>query len=192
LATRGLDIPDDIAGAVIRFHPRCPWRSDDDSVIYVPAMICAMRSIAGRAEDAERRLSRIAPDEITAVHRTWLSPEALKIKRRMLGVTSGAAIKLDRDENVLGGLHVGEGVETCLAARQLGLRPTWALGSAGAIAAFPVLSGIESLSLLREHDKANREASVACGTRWHGAGREVFDVWPNCGKDVNDAIRMAR
>ncbi len=69
------------------------------------------------------------------------------------------------------------------------LRPTWALGSTGAIARLPVLSGIEALSILRERDEANRAAAEACGARWLAAGREVFDVWPNRGKDINDAIR---
>jgi hypothetical protein len=32
------------------------------------------------------------------------------------------------------GFHIGEGVETCLAALRLGLWPAWALGSAGAVA----------------------------------------------------------
>ena len=56
-----------------------------------------------------------------------------------MGPVGGAAIKLDADEDVLGGLHIGEGIETCMAARMLGLRPAWALGSAGEIAKFPVL-----------------------------------------------------
>ncbi|HXZ16295.1 MAG TPA: toprim domain-containing protein [Roseiarcus sp.] len=76
-----------------------------------------------------------------------------------------------------------------LAARALGLRPTWALGSAGAIAAFPVLNGVAALSLLREHDEANARAAEAVAARWQAAGREVFDVRPNKGKDINDAIR---
>src|SRR4051794_18444545 len=50
------------------------------------------------------------------------------------------------------GLTVGEGVETCLSARQLGLRPAWALGSVRAIRTFPVLSGIEALTILEETD----------------------------------------
>ena len=56
------------------------------------------------------------------------------------------AIKLDADENVEQGLHIGEGIETCLAGRQLDFKPCWALGSAGAIRGFPVLSGIEALT----------------------------------------------
>ena len=46
--------------------------------------------------------------------------EARKIERKFLGPVAGAAIKLDADEDVLGGLHIGEGIETCLAARMLG------------------------------------------------------------------------
>ena len=64
-------------------------------------------------------------------------PLGEKLDRRMLGVAAGAAIKLDADDAVTHGLAIGEGIETCLTARQLGLRPVWALGSAGAIAPSP-------------------------------------------------------
>jgi putative DNA primase/helicase len=78
-----------------------------------------------------------------------------------------------------------------MSARLLGLSPSWALGSAGAIAEFPVLNSIECLSLLREHDDANKRAADACGARWHAAGREVIDIEPLAGKDLNDSIRVA-
>lgn len=39
LRDRGLDLTDDIAGEVIRFHPTCPWKDEDGSLIRVPAMI---------------------------------------------------------------------------------------------------------------------------------------------------------
>ena len=45
----------------------------------------------------------------------------------MLGVVAGAAVKLDAAGEALA---IGEGVETAMAARQLGLRPVWAVGSA--------------------------------------------------------------
>ena len=100
----------------------------------------------------------------------------------------GTAVKLDADENVLSGLHVGAGVETCLAARQLGLRPVWALGSKYAIGSFAVLSGVEALTILAEPDAT---AEVACAKLWHAAGREVFINRAVGGKDLNDAIRRA-
>jgi hypothetical protein len=51
------------------------------------------------------------------------------------------------------------------------------------------LSGVESLMLLREHDEANRRASDACATSWAAAGREVINIKPIAGKDLNDSVR---
>jgi hypothetical protein len=77
-----------------------------------------------------------------------------------------------------------------MAARHFGLRPTWALGSAGAIASFPVLSGIECLTLLAEYDDASARAVEACAARWHSAGREVLINRPIGGKDLNDGAAL--
>ena len=165
LRSRRLELDSDVAGEVLRWHPR------------IRAMLALFRDIQ--------------TNEPQALSRTFLGHEARKIERRFLGPVGGAAIKLDADEDVLGGLHIGEGIETCMTARMFGLRPTWALGSAGAIAEFPVLSGIECLTLLREHDHANKQASDACATRWTAAGWEVFNIRPIAGKDINDAIKGA-
>ena len=165
LRSRRLELDSDVAGEVLRWHP------------HLRAMLALFRNIQ--------------TNEPQAISRTFLDHESRKIERRFMGPVGGAAIKLDADEDVLGGLHIGEGVETCLAARMLGLRPAWALGSAGAIAAFPVLSGIECLSLLREHDDANKRAADTCAAAWMTAGREVFNVLPRAGKDINDAIKGA-
>ena len=177
LASRGLYLPDDVAGHVVRFHPECPW-AEDDNLVAVPAMVAVMRNIKS--------------DAITGVHRTRLTADGSKVGRRMLGIASGSAIKLDADEAVTVGLTVGEGIETCLAARHLGFRPVWALGSVGAIAAFPVLAGIEGLTILAEKDDsgASQRAVQECGKRWHDAGREVVIVEPKAG-DINDALREA-
>jgi putative DNA primase/helicase len=101
-------------------------------LIRVPAMIALLRDIR--------------TDRPTGSHRTRLSPDGVKLDRRMLGQSAGSAVKLDCDEIVTNGLHVAEGLETGLAARAIGLRPVWSLGSAGSVAAFPVLSGINSLA----------------------------------------------
>jgi putative DNA primase/helicase len=165
LNSRKLRLDDDIAGSVLRWNPK------------IRAMVALFRNIE--------------TNKPQAITRTFLNQEGWKIERKFLGPVSGAAIKLDDDADVTTGLHIGEGIETCLAARQLGLKPAWALGSCLAIAAFPVLAGVQALSILREHDEANRSSADVCGTRWHAAGRQVFDVWPKVGKDVNDAIRGA-
>jgi hypothetical protein len=131
----------------------------------------------------------VCTDEPQAITRTFLDRDGRKIERKFLGLVGGAAVKLDPDEDVLGGLHICEGVETCVAARQLGLKPSWALGSKAAIAAFAVLDGIEALTILAEPD-AEREVE-ACAARWDDAGREVFINRAVGGKDLNDALRGA-
>ncbi len=131
----------------------------------------------------------IRTGEPQAVSRTFLDRDGRKRGRQFLGPVGGAAVMLDGFETVTSGLHIGEGVETCLAARQLGLRPAWALGSSGAIAAFPVLSGVECLTLLSEHDDASAKAVEACAARWHAAGRGVLINRPIGGKDLNDVVK---
>ncbi|MGC1108494.1 MAG: toprim domain-containing protein [Methylovirgula sp.] len=176
LNSRRLDLPDDIAGDVIRFHSACPWR-EGETTIRVLAMIAAMRSLH--------------TDELVGIHRTRLTADGRKVDRRMLGGAAGAAIKLDGDATVTSGLSIGEGIETCLSARQIGLRPIWALGSAGAIANFPVLAGVETLTLLAENDEASRRAIDLCKERWLAARREVIIATPLIGGDLNDALRGA-
>lgn len=180
LASRRLDLSDDVAGHVIRFHPACPWKDEETGRgITVPAMVAVMRDVI--------------TDEITAVHRTRLTQDGRKVGRRMLGRASGAAVKIDADEAVSMGLVVGEGIETCLAARQLGLRPVWALGSAGSIAKLPVLSGVDALTILAERqddgtpNRASDRAVSECGARWNAADREVVVIDPPAG-DVSSTL----
>jgi Toprim domain/CHC2 zinc finger len=163
LNSRALALDDDGAGDVIRWHPR------------IGALVALFRNVL--------------TGEPQAVCRTFLDAQARKIGRKFLGTVWGAVIMLNAFDEVLEGLQVGEGVETCMAARQLGLRPCWAVGSAGAVAASPVLAGIEALTLLQETDEPSERACEACAARWHTAGREVFINQPTAGKDLNGAIR---
>jgi hypothetical protein len=132
----------------------------------------------------------IHTDRITGIHRTALNSNGTKIGRKMLGIVAGAAIKLDPDDAVTDGLTIGEGIETTLSARQFGIKPAWALGSVGALASFPVLSGIEALTLLAEEDTsgASQKAIKECGHRWHQARREVITAASKVGGDLNDAL----
>lgn len=176
LVGRGLNLPD--GSDVLRYHPRCPWGDKVlDRTIFVPAMVAAMRQTDG--------------DAITGIHRTRLTPEGVKVDRKMLGQTSGSAIKIDPDDAVTMGLAIGEGIETVLAARTLGFQPAWAVASAGAIAGFQVLGGVECLTLLAENDPTNARAVDTCARRWHAAGREVIVIEPRIGSDMNDALRGA-
>ena len=172
LASRGLPLADDIAGEVIRFHSALKFEGAQ-----VDAMLALFRDIR--------------TNEPCGIHRTFLDGAGRKLDRKMLGRASDAAIKLDADESVTLGLHIGEGIETCLAGRLAGFLPVWALGSAGAIAALPVLAGIEAITVLGEvgDGGANHRAAQACAARWIEAGREAFMVAPQVGRDLNDVWR---
>lgn len=199
LAGRGLPIASDIAGQVLRFHPALPWRDDTITRGWVPvlAMLAAMRSVR--------------TDALVGIHVTALNADGRKLEptvladdgdgrkrssKRMRGQATGVAIKLDADEEVTQGLTIAEGIETALSARLLGFRPVWAVGSRSGIATFPVLAGIDGLTILRETDDGgvNINASVACAERWSDAGVEVLFATPKIVGDIDDvrsALRRA-
>jgi hypothetical protein len=134
-------------------------------------------------------------NEPCGIHRTFLHPDGRPVLnadgqkiRKMLGRAKGAAIKLHEHEEVGCGLHIGEGIETCLSARILGYRPTWALGSSGAIADFPVIAGIEAITVLAENDAASNRAAKACRATYEAAGCESWICRPPYG-DMNDLLR---
>jgi hypothetical protein len=173
LASRRLDLPSDLCGHVLRFHRACPWESHT-----APCLVAAFRSIAD--------------DSVRAIHRVRLDqPERWpKAERMMLGAIGGSAIKLDPAG---ASLAVGEGVETCLAARQLGLSPLWALGSSGAIKTFMPVAGVDELTIVGENDDtgSNRNAADECECLWRP--RTVLLVAPPQEfKDFNDLIMDRR
>jgi hypothetical protein len=96
----------------------------------------------------------------TGIHRTLLNADGTKRERKMLG-TQGV-IRLSRDGEVTRGLGIAEGVEDGLRILLSGWRPVWAATSAGGIERFPVLSGIECLTVFADDGKAGMEAAQAC------------------------------
>jgi putative DNA primase/helicase len=170
---RRLDLPDNLAGTVLRFHPCCRWHDETTGLtIRLPALVVPFRSIES--------------DKITGIHRIALKPDGSKIDRRMLGIVHGAAIKADPLST--GTLAIGEGLETVLAARQLGFRPAWALGSVGAISRFPLIKDVTELVILGEVGPASAQAIRFCGKRWRKAGCRVRIAMPTTGNDLNDAF----
>jgi putative DNA primase/helicase len=162
---RKLDLGVDLCGDVLRWHPG------------VGALLALFRNILS--------------GEPQAISRTFIDRDGRKIERKFLGPVKNAAVMLDPFEDVLEGLHVGAGVENCMTARQWGLKPAWALGSDNGVTEFPVLSGVECLTLLQENDAngASPRVCEACAARWHAAGREVIINTSNTGNDLNDALR---
>jgi hypothetical protein len=180
LINRGIDLdqlPNDM-GDVLRWHSACPWERGR-----APCMVALWTdAISGEAK---------------GIHRTAISPAGERIDRMSLGPTKGSVIRLWPDECVEQGLVLGEGVETVLAAatriERLGtlLRPAWAAGDTSHMRDFPVLAGIEALTLLVDHDanSAGQNAAAECARRWAAAGREVIRLTPRQSGDFNDIVR---
>ncbi|MCJ2020509.1 toprim domain-containing protein [Methylobacterium sp. E-065] len=172
LNRRRLTLPAEIAGAALFYHPDCPWEQDTAHAQVAP-------------------LTCIATGRVIGVHRTALTLDGTKLGRKMLGTAEGAAVMLDPMSAVTETLHVAEGIETALAAREhYGLAPIWALGTSGAIGRLPVLPNVQRLVVIGENDAgASRKAVEAVGARWSTTGRTVEIIWPPTGaKDLNDAV----
>jgi putative DNA primase/helicase len=112
----------------------------------------------------------------TGIHRTILKPDNSKLERRMLG--KAGVIRLSPDEDVTQGLGITEGIENGLAVLLSPWAPVWAAGSAWGVSGFPVLGGVESLTIFADEDETGLRAAQECAERWRGAGREVFISLP--------------
>jgi putative DNA primase/helicase len=173
LAGRGLKLPPD---APLRFHSSCPRGAER-----LPVMIALMTDPA--------------TGQPCGVHRTFLRPDgtgkALGQTKMMLG--SAGVVRLVPDAKVTAGLGIAEGIETSLGVMQRGWSPVWATGSAGGIARFPVLPGIETLTVFPDADDggASLTAAQQCAARWHAAGVAVRFGKPPAGTDFADLAGRA-
>lgn len=155
LAGRGLAMVPE--ASVLRFHPACPFAGDKVAAMVAPVV-------------------NIKTNAFQAIHRTRLNPK----KKMMFGPVGAGCLKLSPDEDVHEGLHICEGIETGLALLEAGFRPIWPCLFAGGIATFPVLSGIESLTIFADNDenRAGEKAAAECARRWQDAGRDVRIMAP--------------
>lgn len=128
-----------------------------------------------------------------SLHRTWIRADGRKADvepprlllaghRKQSGV-----IRLWPDEAVTYGLGIAEGIESALSLAWAH-EPTWSVIDAGNLKAFPVLPGIEVLTIAADNDIAGQNAADECGQRWADAGREAF-ITTQKQNDLNDAIR---
>ena len=135
----------------------------------------------------------IASNRFAGIHRTWIKPDGMgKIEgvtaRKMYGRAKGAAIKLTPDLEAEMGLCIGEGVETCLSLLQAGY-PIWAVGDAGGVESFPILHGVECLTIFADPDPRGMIAARVCAQRWADAGQEARVLAPSY--DWNDHARQS-
>jgi putative DNA primase/helicase len=129
-----------------------------------------------------------------AISRTYIDEDLHKIgKAKTLGSPAGI-VRLSRDEDVHQGLYLAEGLETALSAMAKGLRPVWSTGSTALMKTFPVLDGIDCLTVIADHDAtdAGEEAAREVEMRWRRAGREANILMPSSPGDLNDLLRRAK
>jgi hypothetical protein len=175
LRYRGIDPGElDLERMPLRWAPLCPMGKEG-----APAMVALMTdALTGRP---------------CGIHRTFLLPDgsgkaAVEKPRQMLG--SAGVIRLSPDDAVLSGLGISEGIENGAAVIAAGWRPVWAAGSLEAVRLFPVLSGIECLTIFADPKPHEVAGARACASRWMAAGREAIVRIPQDG-DWNDALREA-
>src|SRR5262249_15125673 len=159
------------------FHPACPFGNEQ-----LPCMVGLVRNIE--------------TDEPQAIHRTALalSSRPERVDRLSLGPIAGGAVKLSLDGDVTHGLLIGEGIETVLSASlKFKFRPCWSVLSRSGIAKFPVLPGLECVTVAVDNDDSGdgqRDAALLV-ERLTAAGVEVLTVQTNLAKDFNDLVRAA-
>jgi Toprim domain len=160
------------------FHPACPFGNER-----LPCMVALVRNIES--------------DEPQGVHRTALTAGPLpeRIDRLSLGPVAGGAVKLSLDGDVTHGLLIGEGIETVLSASlRFKFRPCWSVLSRSGIARFPILAGIECVTIAVDNDDSGdgqRDAAVLV-ERLTEAGVRAITTQTNLAKDFNDSLRGSK
>jgi Toprim domain/CHC2 zinc finger len=113
------------------------------------------------------------------------------------GVGRLGVVRLSPDDEVETGLHGCEGLESALSAMMMSFVPMWAFGSTATMEAFPVLAGVECLTIIADNDRKTAD-EIAAGDkaarqvcqRWADAGREaVMKTSKTPGEDANDIIK---
>jgi hypothetical protein len=173
-ARRGISLDDVPEQGGLRFHPRCPFDGQ--------ALPCIV--------------ARFTDTIIGAPGGIWRRPITGE-KPKTVGPMKGHVIRLWPDDAVEQGLTIGEGVETVLAAatrithRGTLLQPAWATGCADNLRHFPLLPGVEFLTIIADNDASGTGQTAArmCAKRWADAGREAEVLIPNAtGADFNDMV----
>ena len=196
LTTRGLAFADP-HGDVLRFNPRRvrlkPGTTDQFE--HHPALLALLREIVTGE-----------PCGIVNVFLLGDGRDRLRDAKgkTVTGKAGGGAIMLGRIENpttgesticgfedVTYGLTVCEGVETAIAVEMSGQSPVWALGGAANLGAFPVLAGIEALTIAADTGTAGQRAAQEVAARWRQAGREVRTITPPIDDWAAEARRAA-
>jgi len=154
-----------------------------------PPSLCGLVTDAATGKKLSLHFTRVAPD---GSGKAGTDRDKLLLRGHR---KKGGCIRLWPDEAVTTGLAIAEGIETALAAAHR-FTPIWSTIDASNFAAFPLLAGIEALTIYADNDEAGVKAARECARRWRDAGREVHARVPKQpGQDVADiaaAIRARR
>jgi hypothetical protein len=161
----------------LRFHPRCYYRSGDESARETwPAMIAAVTDLDGK---------------VTGVHRTWLDKSGrgkapFASPRRAMGELLGNGVRFGAPLDVMA---AGEGLETVLSVRSLLPRmPMIAALSSAHLAAIHFPETLRRLYVLRDNDPAGERAWATVLDRATATGIEAVVLTSELG-DFNDDLR---
>jgi putative DNA primase/helicase len=139
------------------------------------------------------RVTTVIGNKAIGIHRIWIregESKAVK-KMRLGGSDEPVCIRLWPEEDVTLGLGIAEGVETALAAGSM-FKPMWATIDAGQMAKFPLVPGLEFLTIFADYDKAGLAASKAVWLRYLRAGVNANHLRPQrVGDDINDMVLRA-
>jgi hypothetical protein len=172
--SRNLTSPDGVD--CLRYHPSCPLGPGQRFPVMIALMVDPVTN------------------EPCGIHRTPLLPDGkgrpAGIEKKMMG--NAGIVRLSDEGYDNGRLGIAEGIETALSVIQgAAWRPVWATCSAGGIERFPVLRGIDCLTIFADHDLAGIGAAQSCANRWIDAGREAKIIAPKRHGDWNDAVRSS-
>jgi putative DNA primase/helicase len=136
------------------------------------------------------RVSTVIGNKTIGIHRIWFragEPKAVK-KMRLGASDEPVCIRLWPDAAVTVGLGIAEGVETALAAAQA-FTPMWSTIDAGLMAKFPLIPGLESLTIFADYDERGLAAAKSTWERYMHAGRNANFLRPKrVGEDFNDVL----
>jgi hypothetical protein len=180
LRNRGIAITPDLRA--LRFHPRCFYRTTDESTganryEVWPALLATVTDLDGG---------------VTGLQRTWLDPSGrakapVSSPRRALGEIAGHGVRFGNAGHVMA---AGEGLETVLSVRTiLPAMPMAAALSANHLAVFRPPPALRRLYVVQDNDTTGRRAAQQLSWRAQAGGIEAIPFTPRL-KDFNDDLRQ--
>lgn len=171
LAHRGLHFHDP-SGDVLRFADRRARQSLVGELEYHPALLAV--------------LCDVRTGEACGIINIHLRPDGTdrlrdKKGKTVTGRAKDAAVMLSDFADVTYGLTTCEGLETGVALLADDMAPIWCCGGASNLAKFPMLGGIEALTVAADTGKPGQDAADEVARCWRDAGRQVRIITPRHG-----------